>query len=474
MEEYTMRRAATGILFLALAVLVPSSLASQVVQGSVRSTEGEVIAGAKVLLLDEAFATISEVVTDDEGRYRLRAPGPGEYTLMVDREGFANQTSSASLPANGTLEHDIVIIVQRVGETDLMPADTIGDAELLAAAIADACRDVFVPALHSILFGSIRDQKTEMAIPGAVAVIIWEDRFLTALGDRRKEGKGDSRGGYLICDAPAGEPLRVRGEALQTEGPEVSVQLTAGTMRRLDLVVDVNDPATPGDILGRVIDQYTGKTIPNARIQLNDTDHEAVSNDRGMFYLAGVRWGLYAMTVEHATYGKQEQVVRIIGGRAHDIEVRLTPDAIEIAPLLVRIRPRRWFREMEGLEYRISRGFGIIRLRAEIEAMGALNLGEVLRGMPGVRITQSGSLITGTYVVQMRGARDMMNRPCPPMLWVDGMKWGKEQHFYNQILGIELEAVEAYRGPAEVPGEFLDGDASCGVVVAWTRRGMIR
>jgi hypothetical protein len=34
-----------------------------------------------------------------------------------------------------------------------------------------------------------------------------------------------------------------------------------------------------------------------------------------------------------------------------------------------------------------------------------------------------------------------------------------------------ITAVEIYRGPAETPGEFLDSDAQCGVVLVWTRRG---
>jgi outer membrane cobalamin receptor len=34
----------------------------------------------------------------------------------------------------------------------------------------------------------------------------------------------------------------------------------------------------------------------------------------------------------------------------------------------------------------------------------------------------------------------------------------------------DIEAVEIYRG-ATVPGEFGGGDAACGALVVWTRRG---
>ena len=475
MEEVTVKRSASWILFLACMVALPCDLASQQVEGRVLSTEDEVITGASVLLLDEAFAMVAEGLTDAEGHYSLRALTGGEYMLMVEREGFANQTSGpVTVPASGTLEHDIVITVQRVGDTQLAVADTMSDRQLLAAAIADACRGVFVPEIHAILFGSIKDRATEMAIPRAVAVALWDDRFTIGLGDRRVEGRTDNSGAYLLCNAPANEDIRVRAEALETEGPEVPVRLTAGTMRRLNLVIDVNDPSTPGDILGRVMDQYTGRPVAGAQVRIKDTQHRTVTNDRGIFYMAGVRWGLYAMTVSHVAYGSQEQAVRVIGGRAHELEIRMPPDALEIAPLLVRIRPRSWFGDMAGLEARIQRGFGLFILREEIEERGTLNLGDLMRGLPGVRVTQSGSAITGNVIVQLRNARDMLNNPCPPVLWTDGVKWGKDPRAYNQFLGIELEAIEIFRGPAEVPGEFLDGDSSCGVVVIWTRRGAIR
>jgi hypothetical protein len=34
-----------------------------------------------------------------------------------------------------------------------------------------------------------------------------------------------------------------------------------------------------------------------------------------------------------------------------------------------------------------------------------------------------------------------------------------------------IQGVEIYRGAAEVPGEFSGTDASCGVIVIWTKRG---
>lgn len=42
---------------------------------------------------------------------------------------------------------------------------------------------------------------------------------------------------------------------------------------------------------------------------------------------------------------------------------------------------------------------------------------------------------------------------------------------FTQFVAMDIEAVEIYRGAGSVPGEFGGGDAACGAVVIWTRRG---
>jgi hypothetical protein len=35
----------------------------------------------------------------------------------------------------------------------------------------------------------------------------------------------------------------------------------------------------------------------------------------------------------------------------------------------------------------------------------------------------------------------------------------------------DIEAIEVYLGPSDVPGEFAGSNSGCGVVVIWTRSG---
>ena len=140
-------------------------------------------------------------------------------------------------------------------------------------------------------------------------------------------------------------------------------------------------------------------------------------------------------------------------------------------PIIVRVRPRRYYGDMVSLQERIDRGVGYIATREKIEERQPVNLADMLRAIPGVDVVQSGSTLTGTFDIRMRNAQNMLGETCPPAVWVDGVKWRDVRSAYTDISGMELEVVEVYNGPAQVPGEFLDSDASCGAIIVWTRRG---
>lgn len=79
---------ATALLALLLA---PGGLGAQAVTGRmVDADTGQPLAGAAVHLLDGASAELASVLTDEDGRYRVRAPAPGRYRIRADRIGFAS------------------------------------------------------------------------------------------------------------------------------------------------------------------------------------------------------------------------------------------------------------------------------------------------------------------------------------------------------------------------------------------------
>jgi hypothetical protein len=219
------------------------------------------------------------------------------------------------------------------------------------------------------------------------------------------------------------------------------------------------------------VDQERGTPLEEVEVRVQGLDASSTTNARGVFQISGVPWGRHTLVLEHPFYGQQEQTVQVVGGRAHDLRIYLTPKPVEMPPILVRVKPRSWYREMDELQHRIDLGLGHIMTRTEIAEKQPMHLADVLRDVPGVDVRQSGSSMSGTFVVQMRNAQNMAGQVCQPAVWVDGQKWRYTRDVYTNILGIELDVVEVYRGPAEVPGEFLDSGAQCGAIIVWTRRG---
>ena len=71
---------------------------------------------------------------------------------------------------------------------------------------------------------------------------------------------------------------------------------------------------------------------------------------------------------------------------------------------------------------------------------------------------------------------------CGPTVYIDGIKvtYGnfrgedpavEAADAINMVLPTHIYAMEIYKGPAETPGEFLDSNSRCGVVLIWTGRG---
>lgn len=118
----------------------------------------------------------------------------------------------------------------------------------------------------------------------------------------------------------------------------------------------------------------------------------------------------------------------------------------------------------EAFEERRARGFGIFVDSTVLRRYEHRDLGDILRGHPGITISdrQRG----GGYIISAgRGATR-----CAVQMYLDGMPLPRNQSTAIASVG-SLEAVEVYRSSAETPLEYGGPRANCGVVLLWTRRG---
>jgi hypothetical protein len=115
----------------ALAILIPlatSPLAGQTIHGTiVEEGSSHPVAGGFVVLLGTDGTQRAATLSDVHGRFRLVAPGPGQYGLGVDRIGYLSvRTPVFPLPAGQTIEYRLSV---RVEPVELAGIDVEVDSE---------------------------------------------------------------------------------------------------------------------------------------------------------------------------------------------------------------------------------------------------------------------------------------------------------------------------------------------------------
>lgn len=98
-----------GLASLALLALAPALLSAQVVTGTIVEEEsGEPLATAYLTLLRAEGSEQARALSDSRGRFVLRAPGPGRYTVRAERIGRAAVTHGPfDLAAGETLQIEL-------------------------------------------------------------------------------------------------------------------------------------------------------------------------------------------------------------------------------------------------------------------------------------------------------------------------------------------------------------------------------
>jgi len=166
--------------------------------------------------------------------------------------------------------------------------------------------------------------------------------------------------------------------------------------------------------------------------------------------------------------------------RFFQVEVRLAPDAILLAPLEVTAwSPQQPSPFLENFRERLRTGNGVFITREQIEARNPGLVADLLREVPGVVVTGSGAGNRASVMIGRSQATAQMSG-CEAQIWVDGFLInrrtgpGRAQvadiRIDDVVSPMSVEGIEIYRGLSTIPPEFLNPDAVCGVIAIWTRR----
>ena len=222
-----------------------------------------------------------------------------------------------------------------------------------------------------------------------------------------------------------------------------------------------NSPASAG-IVGRVIDQQSRVPVGGASVSLLGTHLQTSTDSSGRFTQAGLTSGTYLLEVRAIGYGVTSWVLRLADGEIVDYVFELSPSDVQLDPITVEGRPGAFQRRMQEFEERRRGGRGVFITEKQIQASHATTVGDLLRGVPGVRLNCRSGICTAQMT---RGARGV----CAADWVIDGMPATMSSTPHLPAVGII--AVEIYRSPGEAPAEFLKADSQCGVIAIWTKSG---
>lgn len=237
----------------------------------------------------------------------------------------------------------------------------------------------------------------------------------------------------LLPATAAAQTSRIHGTVIEDES-EDPIEGTLVTLLSPD-----------GDELDRTV------TDPEGRFRFAVEDREGIR-------LRGERLG-YRDTTTPVLYLEDRSLF--------EVEVRLSTEAVLLAPLEVVAWSEPSTPYVAEFEHRRRRGMGRYITRETIEERDPAYVTDLLASVPGVRLLSSGRGSRRTVVVGR--AND-----CPAGIWVDGMlvnrgPVGADISVDDVVSPESVYGIEVYRGGSTAPADFVDR-ARCGAVVIWTRR----
>jgi hypothetical protein len=241
-------------------------------------------------------------------------------------------------------------------------------------------------------------------------------------------------------------------------------------------------------LVGRVIDDTSARPLGAAQVTLTTHDGRVLqrteTDEVGEFaFDVKDRVSAVRLQVRRLSYKPNTTpVLHFDDHKFFQLEVRLDPDAILLAPLEVvawsKVEPSPF---LESFKERVETGNGYYITRADVEARRPMYTTDLLRDVPGLTLIGSGSGLHPMVSVSGRSTTTQMGGNCPTQIWIDGFLLnrrtiggaGPTQDFRidDAVSPGSIEGIEVYRGLSSVPAEFLNEDARCGVIAIWTRRG---
>jgi hypothetical protein len=296
-------------------------------------------------------------------------------------------------------------------------------------------------------------------------------------------------GRYAFCDVRPGAqawllvhsesnwsyPRYVSGE----DSPPVEVVPLRMALTPDGAVADSNDPSpstgAPALLLGRSAGSGSAPRVDGwvlfpenaagpVQVLVDDVLRTTVAPD-GSFALERIGVGTRRLTFRAPSLAIRHVSVNVQAGQSHLLLVTL-----RVAPVVI-VQQEGAPPDQRLLEFRQRRraGGGVFLDRAEIERRNPRTLTDLLRTVPGIRVSAGNGGFRFVSTHFRRLAQETGDAgACDMMMYVDGQPFPAGSGDTDSRIRVsEIGGVEVYVTAGSVPREFAGLTAACGVIVIW-------
>lgn len=354
---------------------------------------------------------------------------------------------------------------------------------ILAVPAATSSQTAIPPREQALLaacspnLGAVSGQVVERTTGVAMGSL---DVRLSSAGGGTLTHKADGQGRFVFCDLTPGR-YELTTIMVSVGEARAAIRLVSGGRSRAELRLAPAGAADGiGEIYGRVVALVDGQPLAGAEVRLGDR-RAVLTDGRGDFSFEDVAPGGAPLSVRLVGYATANGTVEVSGGQAVTLEVRMTEQPIELDPIVVEA-------------VRFDRDPGLlapVRRRAEM-GWGQILIGEELEAVED-RAMKTTDMLYQTTITPLSNGTAIYSRRhgCGPHVYIDGVRvthlprrqsggGGGDRPMtpeieaaqaVNMVAPSNIAALEVYDGPANIPPQYLDSDARCGVILIWTKRG---